>query len=428
MGDVSAVLAALKAAAERAAAAGRPLPLEVLRVVGWHEADAFTAGRLVACLPNLHTLQLRVKAVPASSQCRRAEEIVQLKRHLAPLQGATQLQALHLRGPSTMFPSCNAAMARLLPVSLKQLSWEPSVGGGALHLSHLSQLTTLRLKKWHDDSYSSSSLPPGVRQLELDVHQLPLEVLVEQQAKLAALSWHHMSPRLVRQLSGLCNVRTISIIASDLSSLVADGAALAQLPALSAVAVSGYTVTPRALRTLARSVPQLRRLDLAVSSCPVPKGLGKLTGLERLTLGGGGGGTPAQQQTWAAQLAVELGRLTRLRWLTVPCTLVGPSLGPCLGSLQQLRVLVVQWALSDVSCVAWMQGWAPSMLPPRLLLLGVTGTAAACHTAPGQLRRSLQQALGASGCQIVVGVDLDEVGDTDGQLVGWPHMLQQALA
>jgi hypothetical protein len=66
-------------------------------------------------------------------------------------------------------------------------------------------------------------------------------------------------------------------------------------------------------------------------------------------------------------------------------------------------------------------------LPPRLLLLGWDAVLA--EAVEGQpLRSFLRQRLGSSGCEVVVGVDLDEVCDPAQQLAGLPKGLQQALA
>jgi hypothetical protein len=76
-----------------------------------------------------------------------------------------------------------------------------------------------------------------------------------------------------------------------------------------------------------------------------------------------------------------------------------------------------------------VQGCSQEVLPPRLQVLGVSGVTAK-HGVPGQLRRHLQRLLGSSssGCEVVVGPDLDAVGDPTQQLAGLPAVLQQALA
>jgi hypothetical protein len=426
-GELDAVIAALTAAGEQAAAAGRPLPLAVLRVVGSDGADAFTAGRLLACLPNLHTLQLWVTSVLCPSKCTWPQEMALLREHLAPLQGATQLRELHLRNPNTSWIPCNPTMAQMLPVNLRHLTWQPrlphkSDDAEVPDLSHLSQLKTLQLLDWYRGTLSSSSLPPGLQQLELGQLAPSQELLVEQQAVLATLNWCHLPLPLVQQLSGFTTVRSISISASALPAMLKEGATLAQLPHLSALGVWGDTVTAGSMSTVGHRIPHLRRLELQLLR--LPTGLVMLTGLQRLTLDVHHGGSQAEQAAWAVQVAC----LTRLRWLSVPSYLLG-HLKPHLGSLQHLAVLVVRWRLVDGSCTAWLQsGWSPSMLPPRLHLLCIAGLAAADQAAPKQLRRSLQQQVGSSGCEVVVGVDLDEMSNGDKQMAGWPQVLQQALA
>jgi hypothetical protein len=77
--------------------------------------------------------------------------------------------------------------------------------------------------------------------------------------------------------------------------------------------------------------------------------------------------------------------------------------------------------------VQWLGECDLQQLPPRLLLLGLTGTAAP-QAVPWQVRGRLQQLLSSRGCELVVGVDLDEVCDPVMQLAGLPAALQHALA
>jgi hypothetical protein len=119
-------------------------------------------------------------------------------------------------------------------------------------------------------------------------------------------------------------------------------------------------------------------------------------------------------------------QLQGLRWLSVPAVLLEAGWG-WLGGLQQLQVLVVCCMDPAVSTLTWLEGCSPAAVPPRLQVLGVSGMTAE-QAAGWQLRRRLQQELGSSGCEVVVGVDLDEVGDPTQQLAGLPVELQQALA
>jgi hypothetical protein len=79
------------------------------------------------------------------------------------------------------------------------------------------------------------------------------------------------------------------------------------------------------------------------------------------------------------------------------------------------------------SIVAWLEGCSREALPPQLRVLCVCGMTAQ-HAAAWQVRRRLQQLVGSSGCEVVVGVDLDEVCDPTQQLAGVPVALQQLLA
>jgi hypothetical protein len=75
----------------------------------------------------------------------------------------------------------------------------------------------------------------------------------------------------------------------------------------------------------------------------------------------------------------------------------------------------------------WLEGCTREALPPSLQVLAGSGMTAA-KAAAWQLRRRLQQWVGSSGCQVVVGVNLDEVADPAQQLAGLPLALQQVLA
>jgi hypothetical protein len=78
-----------------------------------------------------------------------------------------------------------------------------------------------------------------------------------------------------------------------------------------------------------------------------------------------------------------------------------------------------------VSVPVWEQ-WVLGTLPPNLRVLNWRRLSA--HRAVSvQLRRRLQRLVGDSGCEVVVGADLDEVADPMQQLAGLPVALQQAL-
>jgi hypothetical protein len=84
-------------------------------------------------------------------------------------------------------------------------------------------------------------------------------------------------------------------------------------------------------------------------------------------------------------------------------------------------------AAAGVTRVFWLEECRQQVLPPSLRVLGVSPVSAG-QSAAWQLRHHLQQVLSSSGCEVVVGVDLDEVADRALQLEGLPAALQQALA
>jgi hypothetical protein len=119
----------------------------------------------------------------------------------------------------------------------------------------------------------------------------------------------------------------------------------------------------------------------------------------------------------------------------VPETLLLEAPGPWLGGLLQLRVLMVHgppvrggsWLPDAVSVPSPFEVLGPGMpLPPKLLLMGWAGALIEAETAQ-PLCVHLKQRLGSIGCEVVVGVDLDEVCDPVKQLAGVPEALQQAL-
>jgi hypothetical protein len=412
----------------------------------------------VACLPRLRVLQLDICLHCVGWDGLEQGE-AELREDLGSLQGATQLQELYLTA-SSQHPYSNAALAQLFPDSLKHLSWHADqVNDLTADFSHLTQLTALRLLSWCDSegSLSSSSLPPGVQQLELDVEQLPGVVLVEQQAKLVLLpdldqvyasnEWEWEALSEVSKYTNLGGLRLCVVDLFGRRWINLDD--MVQLPRLSALTVVGEYLAGQyrsndPVECAARSIPGLRWLTLALEPMVPPPDLSRLTALQRLTLQLNPAATCDQQQQ--AGWGQQLGGLTSLRWLSVPNALVG-TLAPWLGRLQQLRVLVVVWrwpspgwqdtspADDDNSCVPWLEGFSTSMLPPQLQLLGVTGTLVQ-QPEQKQLRRRLQRALGDSGCEVVVDVDLDEVGGClwrqarwpHALLAGWPSVLQQVLA
>jgi hypothetical protein len=127
-----------------------------------------------------------------------------------------------------------------------------------------------------------------------------------------------------------------------------------------------------------------------------------------------------------------------LKWLSVPDVLLLEQ--AWLGDLQQLQVLVLnreeqmlfpeeQARVAQVlqQVVEALEGCSPQALPPTLLLLGFSHMTAE-QAVSWQVRRRLRQLVGSSGCEVVVGFDLDEVCDPVKQLAGLPVALQQLLA
>jgi hypothetical protein len=194
--------------------------------------------------------------------------------------------------------------------------------------------------------------------------------------------------------------------------------------------------------TAAGRLRQLRSLHLGLSKneyLPLPTGLSALTRLTQLRVTKGGapwgddddsddydeeeggvafveGDEREEQRAWGAAIA----RLTRLRWLSVPVRFVT---GSVLHRLRRLQVLVM-----DCEGAAGRSlGRQPLATPPRLQLMCLHSLAEP-HEVCLQVRRRMQQALGSSGCEVVVGLNLDVVADSALQLAGLPVALQQALA
>jgi hypothetical protein len=437
------VLRALAEAGQAAQAAGAPLALHTLRVFAAGEAAGPTtvgmdlSGRLLACLPHLRCLQLQLGwRCDLGLPCERLGGEVQAA--LRPLQQATQLQELYLTGPYSRRHSQERtlAVAGLLPPTLKRLSWKTpptwkrktDTDMSAPDLSHLTGLTFLHLCNW--EGVASAKLPPRLQQLELhDIVASP-EVLLEEQQEVV-VGWSPTTFRDVQQRLG--DLTALKRLSLDMNALAmpAVRTALAQHTRLSDLALCNvHENFPAALAT-AGSISSLRSLTVALHlwRVPVPPSLAALTGLTRLALSMSvmySSGGSADHPAWAE----EIGRMTGLRWLAVPQGLLGAEWGPLAG-LQQLRVLVVSSfavavAVNTSSIQHLVEGWSQRGLPPRLQLLSIRGVSAE-QAATEQIRR-LRQLLRGSGCELVVGVDLDEVCDPAQQLAGLPLGLQQVLA
>jgi hypothetical protein len=429
------IMTALAQAAEAAQAAGRPLRLHTLRVLGGDlhgRVEVPTIARLVVALPHLRFLQLGMRPATSSIGPTGTQQALQ---QLAPLQGATQLEELYLVGPCAL----QQDLGRLLPPSLKRLSWLPSpfVSTVGCDLSPLTQLTFLQLGFWGwKDIRSSSRLPPGLQQLEVaDTCETNWVVLEEQREVVTAWDFQQVEEEGAWQLlPGLSNLRAITASAFDLEEQgLAAGAAFKQLTQLVSLTLStdSWDDTERravqAAVASAASISSLRRLHLDSRDLPAPPALAAVTQLTQLRVSATWPPhiNTEQQQAWAD----ALGSMVGLRWLSVPGMLLAAGQA-WLGGLQQLRVLVVKCRESHGQSQARSQLWREDdtwgALPPALQLLGVSGMSAQ-QAVDWQLRRRLQQWVGSSGCEVVVGVDLDEVCDPTQQLAGVPEALQQLL-
>jgi hypothetical protein len=428
------VLEALANAAAAAQAAGVPLALHTLRVVetGLHLP---MAGKLLAGLPNIHTLQLVLDLEEEEEYYRYKDVGALVQEALAPLAQATQLQRLylaHLGFEATAGSS--AAVAGLLPLSLERLSWDAPNCSPLPDLSHLTQPTFLQLANWASAGANSkpfsARLPPCLQQLELHQTWAPAEVLEVQPQLVTAWSQRETAD-LQQVLSRMKNLREalLSVRHAGDSGVPT---ALAQHPHLSDMGLSDSSVPPEcvaaALGTVA-SIKNLRSLDLALDrfSMAEAKQLSALTRVTRLS---------AVVVSWqdAAPyhaLADGISRMTGLRWLSVAGGVLQAGCG-WLGDLQQLQVLHLL-ALGDIdsdtggTMVQWLEGWIEQGLPPQLQVLG-THNMTAEQAVAWRLRHRMQGLLSGTGCEVVVGPDLREVCDPTQQLAGLPVTLQQALA
>jgi hypothetical protein len=328
------IMAALAQAAAAAQAAGRPLRLHTLRVLG-ECVPLPTAGQLLARLPHLRCLQLAMRwaGYDSLASVKRTQEILQ---HLAPLQQATHLEELYLTGPGHLIQD----MGRLLPPSLKRLSWDPVQYTMRYGLSHLTRLTFLQLCDWPWELLSSSDLPSGLQQLEVvDKDNDYLTVLEEQREVVTAWDIEDLEEEDVqRLLPRLPNLRAVTVDLAD----VAATAALKHLTQLSSLALYNINVLSKgkrramqALVATAAGLRSLRRLDLDFHALSAPLAWDGLTQLTHLGLSVGEPAETSQQeqQAWAEML----GRMAGLRWLSVPGVLLAADQAWLSCLQQQLR-------------------------------------------------------------------------------------------
>jgi hypothetical protein len=431
------ILGALAEAATAAAAAGRPVPLHTLRVLG-AGPDLDITGQLLAALPHLRTLQLNLWG-GCSGEMSMAQYDSALQQHLAPLKETTQLQELYVFMPRYQAFDISSVPG-LLPGSLRRLGlgahrpWPPD-------LSHMTHLSFLQLEGWSSLlGPISSRLPQGLQELRLHNMGISLADLQEQHRDAlagcpgSALEGHNLS-----WLPKFSNIQSVTTAGIELGHDPSVRAALQQLVKLSALEVYTFSDRLQPMLSAAQRWQGLRCLHLHMGCWEGAPRLAALTQLTRLVISSLNSDSTQQQQQQQQQRALvpELGRMAGLRWLSVPGVLLAAD-PAWLGGLQQLQVLVlsseggrraIQFEPPRVlpQVVEGLEGCSPQALPPRLLLLGFTGVTAEQEVAL-HVRRRLQRSLGSSGCEVVVGPDLDEVADPVKQLAGLPVALQQALA
>jgi hypothetical protein len=339
------VLEALAQAAEAAAAAGHPLQLHTLRVLGCRPSIRL-ASKVQKSLPSLRCLQWPGPAclgafdpaVAVTADHSKVEE------HLGPQQQATQLQEVHMVSQTTCTNYLQAA-AGLLPLTLQRLSWWASLLECSLpDLSHLTRLTFLQLDGWKGGSLAASKLPESLQELDLR-YVSPYEKVLPEQLQLVTavplpnVSWH--------QLSSLPKLQALRVDADHLVDN-ADRTVLAQLTSLSALSIAIKRVphftkgaTMQQVMSTVASIQSLRRLDISIRpGMPIENTLSCMTGLTRLSVSfDSKPGGVEEHPVWAA----ELGRMPGLQWLSVPDVLLLVPDQSWVGNLTQLNC---PWRLS----------------------------------------------------------------------------------
>jgi hypothetical protein len=342
------VLAALAEAAAAAQAAGRPLQLHTLRLLGGGvhtRVSLNTAGQLLAALPHLRCLQLGMDLPFGRSLGSADGRDAAVLEALAPLQRATHLEELYLDGPG--YGILTIPLSTLLPPPLKRLSWGYE-WEASQSLWHLNNLSYLHLSSCRH--LSSSQLPPSLRQLQFVAicREAIMEVVEEQQEVVTAWGGMGLEQGEVQQL--LERLPHVTAAAADSRHMCSPAAkaVFKQRSQLSALSLRGggmfelyegeHLQQMRAAVATAASMRGLRRLHLRWDPLPERLGLAALTQLTQLRLSVGWQGDIEQQQQRA--LVEEVGQLQGLQWLSVPGVLF-QSEQAWLGGLQQLRVLAV---------------------------------------------------------------------------------------
>jgi hypothetical protein len=435
------VLEALAQAAAAAQAAGRPLQLHTLRVLG-ATIDFHLVAKLLSGLPSLRCLQVTVAAprfIYTGTGYLNPEAAGPLvQKHLAPLQAATQLEELYLDCPDHYANRhYGLYIAGLLPPSLQRLSWNLPNVEAFPNLAHLPRLSFLQLRVWSVMRPTAYHLPPSLQELQLLklwlLEGLPL--LLEEQLQ-RVTRWQLCYFSTQEQLLGLTNLTAIDVDVCDLRHL----SALTHLQQLSALMVhdpaggmeiTGFPIDFGALMATAAALRRLRclHLDMPRRRLPLASGLVGVTQVTQLLLRVRCDGL----EQYGSMLAAEVGTLTGLQWLSVPDALLCAE-QPWLYSLRRLRVLGLQCSTRDAAggsgryahCVPWLEASGLHRLQPCLRVL-CWGGVPADKAVAWQLRRRLQQLVGASGCEVVLGPDLDQVADPTQQLAGLPVVLQQAV-
>jgi hypothetical protein len=420
------VLGPLLAAATAAMAAGKPLPLHTLRVLR-PSHDLHHIGALLANLPNLHTLQAGLD----NSAHMDLTKGLKVEEQMAPLRQATQLQELYW-SVSDVLDAFSEALAKLLPLSIRRLSWSSSIYLDAPDVSHLTQLTVLHLVGTFAGC-DMHKLPPSCELLELVSDDVHPAVWAAQQRVLVRLGYAEPPVELQAPGTGkasftcLSKLGTLAVIGYVLCNWHNDPV-MTQLTALSALKVrppvagvgspsSRWDVS--ALLSTPQFANGLRRLDLGDCISAVLPHLSLLTQLTWLRCAGEGVGLPPH-----AVATQQLCCSPRLKWLSVPGVLLNGG-QDWLGSMQQLRVIVLTGksyigdSADEVGMEwPWLVVDAPLLLPPRLLVVG-------CLLA---MHPYVQRRVAGSGCEVVDESDLHAACDPTQQLAGVAEALQQALA